>query len=90
MMECLRQGQVGRVRTVEGGGVAEFANYCPNKYLLNKNVCPAELLIRQPGERSCGNRTCPYREGSFGEREQEGAGRGQEVKCFPRMCAFHW
>lgn len=50
-------------------------SYCPNKYLLKENLCPAELPIRQPGERNCRNRTCPYREGSCGEREQEG-GRG--------------
>lgn len=43
---------------------------CPNKYLVTENLCPAELLIRHPGEWSCGNRTCPYREGSRAEREQ--------------------
>lgn len=61
-------------------------SYCPNMYLLKENLCPAELPMRQPGERSSGNRTCPYREGSWGERQHEGAG----VKCFPRIWPFHW
>lgn len=61
-------------------------SYCPNKYLLNENLCPTELPIRQSERSECRNRTCPYREGSCGEREQEGAG----VKYFPRMYAFHW
>lgn len=43
-------------------------------YLLKENLCPAELPRRQPGERSSGNRTCPYREGSWGERQHEGQG----------------
>lgn len=61
-------------------------SYCPNMYLLKENLCPAELPRRQPGESSSGNRTCPYREGSWGERQHEGAG----VKCFPRIWPFHW
>lgn len=75
-LETLRQGEQGRGRTWGGKRdclkILDFS-HCPNMYLLKENLCPAGLPIRQPRERSCRNRTCPYREESCGEREQEGA-----------------
>lgn len=61
--ENLRQGELDGKKGEVGEQIWDFS-YCPNMYLLKENLCPAELPMREPGERSCGNRTCPYREGS--------------------------
>lgn len=88
-LETIWQEELDVEGTEEGVGLLRNRDYyyCPNKYLLKEHLCPAELPTEQPRERSCRNRTWPYREGGSKKKKSY---EGAEVKWFPTIWDFHW